>query len=361
MSAPIYIIAEAGVNHNGNLDMAFQLVDAAVEAQVDAIKFQTFIAEKLVTTTAAKADYQLQATDADESQFDMLKRLELSQSMHHELIAYCQSKGIEFLSTAFDEKSLKFLVDVLGLKTLKIPSGEITNGPLLLAHAQTGCDLVVSTGMSTLGEIETALGVLAFGLVHGKDSNAVPSEKAFRAARPSGVGRELLGQKLTLLHCTTEYPAPSEDINLTAMLTMRDEFGLRVGYSDHSKGITIPIAAAAIGASLIEKHFTLDNTLPGPDHKASLEPDELKNMVKAIRTVELAMGDGVKAPRPSELGNRDIARKSLVAARDLTVGEKYTPDMLDVKRPGTGINPMEYWKILGTKVVRNTAADEVIK
>lgn len=361
MIAPIFIIAEAGVNHNGERDLAFQLVDAAVEAGADAIKFQTFKAENLVTKSAAKADYQRQNTTADESQFEMLKRLELPLSLHHELIEYCGHKGIEFLSTAFDAESLTFIVDVLGLSTLKIPSGEITNGPFLLAHARSSCDLILSTGMSTLDEVETALGALAFGLLHDQESNVSPSTEAFHSAYTSEEGQKLLRQKVILLHCTTEYPAPLQDINLNAMVTMRDSLGMRIGYSDHSEGITVPIVAATLGALLIEKHFTLDKSLPGPDHKASLEPLELKAMVTAIRAVEQIMGDGIKAPKPSELGNRLIARKSLVAARDLSAGEKYTEDMLVIKRPGTGISAMEYWDILGTEVGKNISADEVIE
>lgn len=361
MSKSIFIIAEAGVNHNGDRDLAFQLVDAAAEARVDAIKFQTFKAGNLVVKSALKADYQRKTTTAEESQYEMLKRLELPQSLHLELIDYCKSKGIEFLSTAFDEDSLSFLVETIGLKTLKIPSGEITNGPSLLAHAQTGCDLVMSTGMSTLDEVEAALGVVAFGLIHGMGSKAKACVGAFHEAYTSEQGRELLRKKITLLHCTTEYPAPPKDINLNAMHTLHEKFGLRVGYSDHSEGITVPIAAAALGASLIEKHFTIDKGLPGPDHKASLEPNELKKMVQAIRMVEVVMGDGLKVPSPSELVNRDSSRKSLVAARDLSIGEVYTSDMLTAKRPGTGVSPMAYWDRLGTKVEHDIAIDDPIK
>lgn len=361
MNKPIYIIAEAGVNHNGERDKAFQLVDAAVDAGADAVKFQTFKAEKLVTSYARKADYQCQATSADESQLDMLKRLELSKDLHHELMAYCVQKEIGFLSTAFDIDSLSFLVDVLELKILKIPSGEITNGPFLLSHALSGCDLIVSTGMSTLEEVKAALGVVAFGFLHGANDKITPSKQAFSSAFASEEGKNLLRKKVTLLHCTTEYPAPMRDINLNAMLTLRDCFGVPAGYSDHSEGISVPIAAAALGASIIEKHLTLDRNLPGPDHKASLEPLELKAMIDSIRTVEQVMGDGIKMPRSSELSNRDIARKSLVAARDIFSGEIYTADMIAVKRPGTGISPMTYWEMLGTEVVRDFAADEVIE
>ena len=353
-----YIIAEAGVNHNGNRKMAFQLVDAAVEAGVDAVKFQTFKAENVVTRNADKAVYQ-KITDNTETHFEMLKKLELSHDLHCDLIEYCQKNKIEFLSTAFDLESLNFLANCLNLKTLKIPSGEITNGPLLLAHAKTGCNLILSTGMATLGEIEEALGVLAFGLMG--DNNIKPSKIAFQQAYFSTEGQKILKDKVTILHCTTEYPAPPNEININAIQTMRSAFGLQTGYSDHSEGITIPIAAVAMGAAVIEKHFTLDRTLPGPDHKASLEPGELKAMVKSIRNVELSMGDGIKKPVKSELKNMSIARKSLVATKDIKKGEKYTEDNITIKRPGTGISPMEYWDIVGKVIQQDFYEDEVIK
>ena len=357
---PIYIIAEAGVNHNGSSEMAFQLVDAAVKAGADAVKFQTFKAENLVTKNADKAEYQKKTSDAAESQFDMLKRLELSYEMHYQLINYCSSKGITFLSTAFDTDSLEFLVDDLGLTTLKIPSGEITNGPLLLEHAQTGCDLILSTGMASLGEVEEALGVIAFGLLGGKNSDIKPSREAFQKAYFSEQGQALLKEKITVLHCTTEYPAPAKEINLNAIHTMQQAFGLKTGYSDHSEGITVPIAASVMGATLIEKHFTLDKTLPGPDHKASLAPDELKQMVTAIRTVEQVMGSGLKGPMPSEIKNREVARKSLVASENISMGDLYTEQNVTIKRPGAGRSPMEYWDLLDTKSTVQLHADDVI-
>ncbi len=358
MKSRVYIIAEAGVNHNGNADMAFQLVDVAVAAGADAVKFQTFKTENVVTKSADKAKYQKQTTDSNESQFEMIKKLELSHEMHHKLIAYCREKGVEFLSTAFDSESLNFLTNELGLKTLKIPSGEITNGPLLLEHAQTGCNLILSTGMATLGEIEVALCVLAFGLIN--NSKTKPSTATFQQAYFSTEGQKLLKERVTLLHCTTEYPAPLQDINLKAMHTMRTAFGLKTGYSDHSKGVTVPIAATAMGAILIEKHFTLDKTLPGPDHKASLEPDELIAMVQAIRTVEQVMGGGIKIPIPSELKNRPIARKSLVAAKNIKQGEEFTEVNIAIKRPGTGVSPMTYWEVLGTVAKSDILQDSVI-
>jgi N-acetylneuraminate synthase len=360
MENHIYIIAEAGVNHNGQRDLAFQLIDAAVEAGADAVKFQTFKAENLVVESAGKADYQRQTTNPNESQLAMLKRLELAHETHHELVDYCHQKGIKFLSTAFDLESLDFLVNNITLKTLKIPSGEITNGPLLLAHARTGSDLIISTGMATLGEIEEALGVIAFGLIHGADQSIKPSRNEFGLAYGSQKGKQLLNNKVKLLHCTTEYPAPPNDINLKAMLTLRDSFGLKVGYSDHSKGIIVPIAAATLGATLIEKHFTLDKSLPGPDHKASLDPKELSEMVKAIRTIELVMGDGQKGPKNSELKNRNIVRKSLVASGDINKGDKYTESNISIKRPGTGKSPMYYWDILGETSIKNLRSEEMI-
>ena len=302
----VFIIAEAGVNHNGDRDMAFQLVDAAVDAGIDAVKFQTFKAEHIVTKLAEKAGYQKNTTNETESQYSMLKKLELSHKTHHELIEYCEKKGIRFLSTAFDSESVDFLVNDLGLKTLKIPSGEITNGPLILSQAFTGCDLILSTGMATLDEIQLALEVIAYGLISDADLNVQLSSSMFRQAFLSKEGQQALKEKVTLLHCTSEYPAPLEDINLKAMLSMEKKFNLNVGYSDHSEGIIVPIAATSLGAVLIEKHFTLDKSMPGPDHKASLNPDELSNMVTAIRQVEMAMGSGRKEPAAHEIKNRNV-------------------------------------------------------
>jgi len=340
---PVYIIAEAGVNHNGNDDLAFKLVDVAVEAGADAVKFQTFKADRVVTKKAVKANYQKQTTDSTESQFDMLKKLELSHEMHHKLVAYCNNKGIEFLSTAFDEESLNFLVEDLGLKTLKIPSGEITNGPLLLAYARTRCDLILSTGMATLGEIEDALSVLAFGLSNDTTSSISPSRAAFQTVFCSNEGQKKLKEKVIILHCTTEYPTPLDEINLNALSTIHNAFRVKTGYSDHSKGISVSIAAVALGAVIIEKHFTLDKTLPGPDHQASLDPGELKDMVIAIRGIERAMGDGVKRVMPSELKNKTIARRSMIVNESIKKGEILTKENISIVRPGGGRSPMEYW------------------
>lgn len=354
----VKIIAEAGVNHNGSKDLAFQLVDAAHAAGVDIVKFQTFKAKNLVTKSAQQADYQIQNTGVTESQFDMLSRLELDYDTHKSLVAYCKNLGIEFLSTAFDKESLDFLVNDLSLKTLKIPSGELTNAPFVLEHARTGCDLIVSTGMANLAEIEAALAVIAFGLV--ADDSQTPSQQTFEEVYNSDTGQKALKQKVIILHCTTEYPAPVNEINLNAMSTLRNTFHLATGYSDHSAGITIPIAATALGAQLIEKHFTLDKLMPGPDHKASLDPDELKDMVQAIRDVEMALGNGIKGPQPSEIKNKSVARKSLVAAQPIKIGETYTEKNLTIKRPGNGMSPNFYWSLLGKTANRDYLEGDLI-
>ena len=353
----VFIIAEAGVNHNGDFNTACQLIDVAVAACADAVKFQTFKAENLVTQHASKAAYQKVATGADENQLAMLKRLELKYEWHLQLVDYCQAKGIQFLSTAFDFESLAFLVDDLNVEQLKIPSGEITNGPFLLAHAVTGKRIILSTGMATLGEVETALGVLAFGYLA---QTQAPSQQAFQQAYCSPAGQQALKEKVTLLHCTSEYPTPLENIHLRAMDVLQQAFGLKVGYSDHSVGLSVPIAAAARGASIIEKHFTLDRSLQGPDHKVSLEPDELKTMVKSIREVEQALGLGFKCPQPIEFENQTVVRKSLVASTAIAKGDCFTAANLAIKRPGTGKSPMEYWRVLGEKSTQAYAADQLI-
>lgn len=328
------IIAEAGVNHNGDPALACQLIDVAAEAGADLVKFQTFSADRLVTVHARKADYQNRTTDAGETQHTMIRRLELTRDMHEALIAHCQLRGIQFFSTAFDIGSVDLLAE-LGLDCFKIPSGEITNLPYLRHVGRYGKFVILSTGMSTLGEIEAALDVL----------------------EQAGTPRE----KITALHCNTEYPTPMCDVNLRAMQTIRDAFGVKVGYSDHTQGIEVAIAAVALGAGVIEKHFTLDRNLPGPDHKASLEPDELKAMVKAIRNIEQALGDGIKRPSPSELKNRSVARKSLVAACAIRAGEPFSEANLAVKRPGTGLSPMRWDEILDRKAQRDFVMDELIE
>lgn len=352
------IIAEAGVNHNGDEALAFQLVDAAHQAGADIVKFQTFKAKNLVTEQAKQADYQVANTQKQESQLAMLSRLELSYAAHHQLVKHCESLGIEFLSTAFDAESLDFLVNDLGLKRLKLPSGELTNAPLVLEHARTGCDLIVSTGMATLADIEMALGVIAFGYTAAE--NEVPSVIAFQQAYASAAGQKALKEKVTILHCTTEYPAPMAEINLKAMDTLGSAFDLPAGYSDHSEGIVIPIAAVARGAVLIEKHFTLDKNMEGPDHKASLEPDELAAMVKAIRQVEVALGSAVKSPTVSEVKNKAVARKSLVASQTIRAGEPFSADNLSIKRPGSGMSPYQYWEMLECRASQDYQAGDLI-
>ena len=358
MAAPrTTIIAEVGVNHNGSLAMARALIAMAAEAGADIVKFQTFRADLLVSKQAPKATYQQVTTGSEESQHAMISRLELGEEEHQLLIEQCRACGIRFLSTPFDVASLTMLVYRFDLPLIKIPSGEITNGPFLLEIARTGRPVILSTGMSTLNEIEAALSVLAFGYL---GLGVPPGRRAFQEAYRSPQGRALLDRNVTLLHCTTEYPAPLQDVNLQAMDTIRERFSLPVGYSDHTAGITVPVAAVARGAVMIEKHVTLDRSLPGPDHRASLEPEELQQMVRSIREVEQALGSGCKEPAASELKNRDVARKSLVAAESVRAGECFTVDNVAIKRPGTGLSPMGYWELLGQVSRKDLQPDEVI-
>lgn len=354
----VYIIAEAGVNHNGSLEMAIELIDVAVNAGADAVKFQTFKTEKSISKNAPKADYQIKNTKMEETQYEMVQKLELDEFAHQTLVDYCKQRKIDFLSTPFDIESIELLVNKFQVTRLKIASGEITNAPLLLKAAYSGKPIILSTGMSTLGEIEEALGVLAYGYLNSSEK---PSIKAFRNAYYTREGQKALYNKVTLLHCTTEYPALFEDVNLRVMDTLKTAFGLPVGYSDHTEGIAVPIAAVAMGAVVVEKHFTLDKNLPGPDHKASLEPYELKEMVRSIRQVEKALGSSHKLPSPAELKNRDIARKSLVAAKNIKPGDIFSDDNLSVKRPGTGISPMFYWDYLNKMAKKEYKQDEVIE
>jgi N-acetylneuraminate synthase len=340
-----FIIAEAGVNHNGSIKMALELVDAAAASGADAVKFQTFRADNLVTESAPKANYQLDNTNHAESQYSMLKALELSKDHHEQLMAHAKHKQIQFLSTPFDLESLSLLTQTFNLPIIKFASGEITNSPMLLAAARTQKPIILSTGMATLGDVEMALSVLAFGYLNR--TNHKPSMTDFINAYRSVEGQEILQTKITLLHCTTEYPVPFAEINLKALDTLNKAFNLPVGYSDHSQGIEIAIAAVARGAVVIEKHFTLDNTLPGPDHKASLEPHELTAMVSGIRHVEQALGNGIKIPTPAEFNNRAIARKSLVALKDIAPGEIFTAENIGLKRPGSGISGLFYYEWLG--------------
>jgi N-acetylneuraminate synthase len=352
-----YIIAEAGVNHNGELKTAIELVDAAVEAGADAVKFQTFNARSLVTKEAMKADYQKEGTSNDK-QFEMLSKLELSHDAHRELFQYCKKKNIEFLSTPFDMGSLSFLINEFDLSRIKVPSGEITNAPFLLEIGRLGKDVILSTGVSTLGEIEQALMIIAFGLVcrDGK-----PTWEKIESNYYNPFTQEVLKKKLSILHCTSSYPTKFDQVNLKAMDTIRNAFGLQTGLSDHSVGISIPIAAVARGAVIIEKHFTIDKELPGPDHKASLDPIELKNMVRSIREVEQAMGGSIKGPTKDEVSNKSVIRKSLVALKPIQEGDLFTEDNITVKRPGTGISSMFYWDWLGKRATRSYNEDELIQ
>lgn len=328
------VIAEAGVNHNGDMSLARQLIDAAADAGADMVKFQTFGADRIATARAGKAGYQTQTTDAAESQRAMLRRLEISREMHEELVAHCAHRGIEFFSTAFDLESIDLLVE-LGLRSFKVPSGELTNLPYLRHIGRHGGPVMLSTGMAGLGEVEAAINAL----------------------ERSGTSRE----RITLLHCTTEYPAPMEEVNLRAMVSMRDAFAVAIGYSDHTPGIEVSIAAVALGATVIEKHFTMSRTLPGPDHQASLEPSELAEMVRAIRNIEIALGDGVKRVTPSELLNQQIVRKSIVAATAIRSGETLSEANLAVKRPAGGVSPMRWDEIVGRKAARDFSPDEQIE
>lgn len=328
----VFVIAEAGVNHNGRLDLAKKLVDAAKEAGADCIKFQTFVSKNIVSKTAAKADYQKKQTDSEESQYDMLKKLELSFEDFEALNAYCKHNAIEFMSTAFDFDSIDFL-ERLGMDTWKVPSGEITNLPYLIKIAKLNKPVILSTGMSTMADIRSAI----------------------KALKDNGAG------ELTVLHCTTEYPTPFEDVNLTAMNTIRETFEVKVGYSDHTRGIEVPIAAVALGATVIEKHFTLDRTMEGPDHKASLEPNELRAMVESIRHIESALGTGLKQPVESEIKNIVAARKSIVAMKAIQKGDLFTEENLTVKRPGNGISPMQWFDVLGKPAPRDFEEDELIE
>ncbi|QYX29911.1 N-acetylneuraminate synthase [Sphaerospermopsis torques-reginae] len=355
---PTFIIAEAGVNHNGDIKLAQNLIDISADAGADAVKFQTFQAEKLVSRHAPKAEYQTQTTDRTESQLEMIRKLELSKSDHKVLINHAQMRGISFLSTPFDIPSLHLLTQDFGLTTIKIPSGEITNAPFLLAIARSSQNIILSTGMSTLAEVEAALGVLAFGFTTAP--TITPKLMDFERAFASAAGQKQLQQRVTLLHCTTEYPAPFGEVNLRIIDTLSGAFNLPVGYSDHTPGIHISLAAVARGARIIEKHFTSDRSLPGPDHRASLEPQELNQLVQQIREVEQSLGDGIKRPTPSEWKNRDVARKSLVAAQAITRGEVFTEDNVTCKRPGTGVSPFQYWQVLGQLATYNYSVDEIL-
>lgn len=326
---PVFIIAEAGVNHNGDMELARRLIEVATEAGVDAVKFQTLNASRYISRYAPKARYQLEATDKGESQVDMVSRYELSKEQHVELMHHCAERNLHFFSTAFDESGVD-LIEELGVECFKIPSGEITNLPFIEYIAAKGKSVILSTGMSSIGEVEKAVGVII--------------DKGVR--------------DLALLHCVSNYPARPEDVNLRAMQTMGRAFGLPVGYSDHTSGIEVAVAAVALGACIIEKHFTTDKGLPGPDHQASLEPEELRSLVDSIRNVEASLGDGIKRSMPSEKNTRDVARKSLVAVRPIKAGEVLEREAIAIKRPGTGISPVELDYVLGRRLNRDIEEDE---
>lgn len=351
------IIAEVGVNHNGNLQMAIELVDKAAEAGADYVKFQTFSAKKIATSSAKKAKYQLRSTDVSETQLNMLQNLELSYDDHRALVHRCNVRGISFLSTPFDEESLVTLTRKFGLPEIKLGSGENTNAPLLLAAGRSGVKIILSTGMSSLSEVEEALGVIAFGMCR---KTTPASRKDFSDILLDPDVWLTLRERVTLMHCTTEYPAPVADTNLLAMKTLEQAFGVKVGYSDHTSGDCISLAAVTLGACVIEKHFTLDRSLDGPDHAASLEPKELQRLVTGIRSIELALGNGIKQPSLAEVSNRSVARKSLVAARDITKGTILKIEDIEAKRSYPGISPMDFWDTVGRETKKSYNKDENI-
>jgi N-acetylneuraminate synthase len=353
------VIAEAGVNHNGSLASALELVDAAAAAGADVVKFQTFRASRLVTASVARAPYQQETTGSAGSQHAMLESLELGEEAFRTIARACKDRGITFMSTPFDELSATFLVTELDQATLKVGSGDLTNGPLLLHLARLQRPIIVSTGMASLADVETALAVLTFGYAAG---NRQPSSlEDCLAVYLDPTARSALAANVTLLQCTTDYPAAPETINLRAMQTLRQAFGLKVGFSDHTQGIHIPVAAVALGASVIEKHMTLDNRLPGPDHKASLEPDDFREMVQAIRDTEAALGTGVKTPHPDELANRNVVRRAVVAGRTIIRGETLHSDNITVKRSAAGVAAFGYWALIGQTAQRDYAPDEPIE
>ena len=344
-SHPVYIIAEAGVNHNGKRELAFQLIDVAANSGADAVKFQTFDADKLAALSAPKAAYQKRNTDAGQSQHEMLKALELPKAWHKDLQQYAHERGIEFLSTPFEVSSLRFLVE-LGLPILKVPSGELTNGPLLWQFAHTRKPLILSTGMSTLSEVEQGLAIVAHGLHHAHEPSSMDQVWLHWSQESS---RSSLKGHVTLLHCTSQYPTPMHEVNLAAMQTLANAFGLQVGYSDHTEGCAVALAAVALGASCIEKHFTLDRNLPGPDHGASLIPQELAQMVRDIRFLQNALGDSLKAPQPSEWNTREAARQQVIAARNIPAGALIKREDLTTARCGRGMPACTLWELIGKR------------
>ncbi|WP_421781068.1 N-acetylneuraminate synthase [Kiloniella litopenaei] len=340
----VLVIAEAGVNHNGDMERAKEMVSTAAKAGADIVKFQTFKADKLAVKHAQKAQYQQELTGSDESQYSMLKRLELPYDAHQELIECCNQHNIEFLSTAFESSSLDFLVNHCHLKRLKIPSGEITNGPFLLEHAKHDLNLILSTGMSSLKEVREALSVLAWGFL--TPNKSIKNLQDCLELLKTDEALEVLQNKVTILHCTSQYPAPPESVNLNAITTLSESFNIPVGYSDHTLGNTASIGAVALGATTIEKHFTLDKNLEGPDHKASLSPDELTSLVKDLRLISTMRGDGNKLIQDCEQEVRSVIRKGIVAATNIPKGTNFTTDSLTTLRPDNGVSPMNYWGLM---------------
>ena len=357
-TSPALIIGEIGVNHNGDLDTAIRLVDAAADAGADLVKFQTFNTMQIVTRSARKAEYQIRNMGGeDNNQMAMLQALELDQPSHRVLIEHCQARQVGFLSTPFDFDSAKFLIDELGLKQIKVGSGDMSNAPHLLFLAQRGVDVILSTGMATMHETSIAMGALAFGYLGRKDK---PSPAAFIESLTDPRGCELLARKTTVMHCTSNYPAPFDEINLAVMETLRKEYPCQIGFSDHSEGYAVAVAAVALGARMLEKHLTLDRKQPGPDHWASIEPSTFRDMVQAIREVERAVGSPDKIPTASEIATKAVARKSLVAATSIPAGEAFNESNLAIKRPGTGMAPELFWGLLGRKASRDYEPDDLI-
>lgn len=354
----IFIIAEAGVNHNGSVELAKQMIEVAAKAGVDAVKFQTSLPKGVSSKNAPKAAYQMETTDKNESQLEMVKKLMLDAKSYQPILKACKDNHVEFLSTPFDLWAVHFLSDSCNVSKLKISSGEVTNAPLLIEAAHTQKPIILSTGMCTLGDIERALGILAFGYLNNRAPKNI--EECFKTYNTEE-GQHILKEKISLLHCTTEYPAPDEEVNLRCIQTLRQAFNLPVGYSDHTRGIGVSVAAVALGAQILEKHFTLDKNLPGPDHKASLNPAELNQWVQEIRRVEKALGDGKKRPSPSEKINLSIVRRSLVASRKIQKGELFSTENITVKRPATGISPFCYWEKIDTPANRDYEEDDLLE
>ena len=358
MSDEVFIIAEAGVNHNGDVAVALEMVDVAAAAGADAVKFQTFRADALVTSTVGRAEYQLRNLSSDGSQAAMLRALELPDESYSLLAARAREAGVEFMSTAFDDASLDFLVDTVGIRRIKIPSGELTNIPFLVRCAQRRLPMVVSSGMATMDEVRLALDAIAFGLLHDTDPQCLDD---LRGCSACSEGQRALVKSVVLLHCTSDYPTAPQDANVRAMLSLRSEFGVRVGYSDHTLGVEMSVAATALGASAIEKHFTLSRAMVGPDHFASLEPGELSKLVKGIRAVSEGLGSGRKEPTDAERHVAPLVRKVLVASRPITAGQVLGPDDVVAKRAGKGLDPYRYWELLGTRALRDYEKDDVLE